>query len=407
MIQITKPLIKKIIPFDADRDWEIGISWTGSRACANRVIIYDNETNALVYDRKALSYVLRHTIPARTLTNGRRYVMQAQVFNEADEPSPLSDRTLFYTFGTPDFYFENLPDNAVIENSSFTASVHYYSPDWEDMGKCVFYLYDASKKLLRESGEMTGGALSYAYQGLDNNTAYFIRCAGVTANGMELDTGYVGITVKYENPNVYARIYATPVPSQGCIQVASNLVIIQYNGTDSFEYIDGMIDLRDKTLYYDSGFLIRDDFTLLLRGKNLWQTAQLLKMRNGSEELTLSSRIYNDKTLRFRLLVPGGAGSCLLYSAPQTFDNTDILTVAVRRKNNVYQLKVFTEIYGAPQGDLWYGTERPDRSLTHDNDDWIDTEGTTYMVGRDSYAARLDAAEPLHTLLNDLWLGGD
>ena len=51
--------------------------------------------------------------------------------------------------------------------------------------------------------------ISYTYKGLDNNTVYYVRCIGVTVNGMELDTGYVEITVKFENPNTYARIYGT------------------------------------------------------------------------------------------------------------------------------------------------------------------------------------------------------
>ncbi len=183
--------------------------------------------------------------------------------------------------------------------------------------------------------------ISYTYKGLENNTVYYIRCAGVTVNGMELDTGYQEITVKYENPNTYARIYATPLPSQGCIQVSTNLIIIQYNGTDSFEYINGMIDLRDKTLYYDEGFLIEDDFTVIIRGTNLWQNADLLKMNNNKPGLTLSSHIYNNGMLRFRLLVPNGVSHYLLYSDELLFNNNDMVTISIRRKNNVYQLKIF------------------------------------------------------------------
>ncbi|MDE7045811.1 MAG: hypothetical protein K2O97_12515 [Acetatifactor sp.] len=408
MTPIAKPQIKKITPFDAAGDHEIWISWSGSRACANRILIYDNETNQTVFDHKVSSYILRHTIPARTLSNGRKYVIQAQVFSADNIPSALSDKILFYTFETPDFYFEDIPDGSVIDNSSFAASVHYYSSDWEDLGKYVFSLYDASKKLLLESSELTDAVhISYTYQGLDNNTAYYIRCTGVTVNGMELDTGYIGITVRFENPNHYARIYATPLPSQGCIQVASNLVIIQYNGTDSFRYIDGMIDLRDSSIFYDRGFSVRDDFTLLLRGMNLWQTADILKMRNGHTELTLSSRIYTDGTLRFRLLVPNGVGHYLLYSDPQVFDPTDLITIALRRINNIYQLEVFTEPGDAAEGDMWYGTERPSRLLMHDNDAWIDTVESTYVVDRDFCTVYLNGAEPLNTILNDLWLGGD
>lgn len=408
MIQIAKPQIKKTLPFDAGKDHEISIAWSGLRAVANRILIYDNETNQIVYDRKTASYTLRHTIPAHTLTNGRKYVMQAQIFTDGDIPSALSDKALFLTFETPAFYFENVSDASLIDNSSFVASIHYYSPDWEDIGKYVFYLYDASKKLLLESSELTDiGNISYAYQGLDNNTSYYIRCAGVTVSGMELDTGYVGITVRFEDPSTYARIYANPLPSQGCIQVATNLVIIQYDGTDSFTYTEGMIDLRGRTLYYDKGFLVKDDFTLLIRGRNLWQTADILKMSAEDKGLTLSSRIYTDGSLRFRLLVPNGTGHYLLYSDPQYFENTDMVTIALRRKNNIYQLRIFVEPIPTEEGNMWYGTERPPRHLMSDNDTWIDTGEQTYPVYKDSCGTYLGETEPINAILNALWLGGD
>ena len=336
---MAKPQIRHINPFDANKDYEITLSWTGNRAYANRIYIYDNDTNELVYDNTESTYLLKHIIPAHTLSNNKKYVIQAQVYDVNYTSSSLSDKVLFYTFATPDFYFEELSKNPIISNSSFTANIHYYSDDFESISKYKFYLYDASKKKLLESNEIIDNDnLSYTYKGLDNNTVYYIRCIGVTVNGMELDTGYVEITVKYENPNTYARIYATPLPAQGCIQVSTNLIIIQYNGTDSFEYMDGMIDLRDKTLYYDEGFLIEDDFTVIIRGMNLWQNAELLKMKNDRDGLVVSSHIYTDGSLRFRLTVPNGVSHYLLYSDNLRFSNQDMVTVVIRRKNNVYQL---------------------------------------------------------------------
>ncbi len=405
---MAKPVIQKIQPFDATKDYEITLSWMGNRAHANRIIIYDNDTNNAVFDDMVSSYTLKHTIPAYTLQNNKKYTIQAQTYDIENIPSALSNKVLFYTFATSDFYFEDLSENSVISNSSFTATVHYYSDDWEDISKYVFYLYDASKKQLIKSGEMTDDYdISYTYKGLDNNTVYYVRCVGVTVNGMELDTGYQEITVKYENPNTYARIYATPLPSQGCIQVSTNLIIIQYNGTDSFEYIDGMIDLRDKTLYYDEGFLIEDDFTVIIRGINLWQNAELLKMGNGNLGLTLSSHIYNEGKLRFRLLVPNGVSNYLLYSDKQVFDNKDMVTIAIRRKNNIYQLKVFVEFGFTTEGNIWYGTERPNQHLMSNNDTWINTDGDTYVVNKDDYTTFLDETEPLNAIINDVWLGGD
>lgn len=404
---MAKPIVRKIQPFDATKPHEISISWTGNRSYANRIIIYDNETNNVIFDDMISTFVLKHTIPAQTLINGKSYVIQAQVYDTYNTPSVLSDKVLFYTFATPEFHFEDL-ENPFITNSSFAVTIHYYSSDWENISKYKFYLYDASKKLLRESTELTDEYnINYTYNGLDNNTAYYIRCTGITVNGMELDTGYVEITVKFENPNQYARIYATPLPSQGCIQVATNLVIIQYNGTDTFEYIDGKIDLRDKTLYYDSGFTIENDFTVLIRGMNLWQNAEIFKMSNGDMGLTLSSHIYTDGKLRFRLLVPNGVSTYLLYSDEQIFENEDMITIAIRRKNNVYQIKVFIELGNVKEGNMWYGTLRPDQQLMNNLDTWINADGDTYVVDKNDYTTYLDIPEPLNAILNDLWLGGD
>lgn len=406
---MAKPVIMKISPFDANNDYEITLSWMGNRAYANRIYIYDYETNRLIFDDTVSSFSLTHTIPARTLQNNKKYTIQAQTYDVENVPSSLSNKVLFYTFATPDFYFEDLSENSIISNSSFTATIHYYSDDWEDISKYTFYLYDATKKQLLSSDEMTDDYdISYTYKGLDNNTVYYIRCVGVTVNGMELDTGYVEITVKYEDPNVYARIYATPLPSQGCIQVSTNLIIIQYNGTDEFEYIDGMIDLRDKTLYYDEGFLIEKDFTVIIRGINLWQTADIFKMCNNNLSLTLSSRIYQEDKLRFRLMVPNGVSNYLLYSEELVFTNADMVTIMIRRKNNVYQLKAFLELgFSTENGDMWFGSTRPAQNETNKYDNWINTDETIQKILKENFTEYLDEIEPENPELNDLWIGGD
>lgn len=404
---MAKPIIKKITPFDANRDYEIGISWTGSRAYANRIIIRDNEANNVVFNEIITSFILKHTIPAHTLSNGRQWVIQVQVFDEENIASALSDKVLFYTLAAPEFYFKDLPDNSNITSAALSASIYYHSSDWEDISKCIFYLYDSSKKLLLESSAVTDTNINYTYRGLENDTSYYIRCVGTTVNGMSLDTGYVKINVYYEDPNVYARIYAASLPSQGCVQVASNLKIIPYNGTDSFEYIDGMIDLRNKTLYYDKGFLITDDFTVLIRGLYLWQNAEVFKMNNGISELTLSSRIYSNGKLRFKLTVTNGIGTYLLYSEELVFDNEDMVTISIRRKNDVYQLKVFLDTDFSTDGNMWYGTLRPSEKLMEKYDSWIDSPGDTYVVNKDTCTVYLDKTESPDAILDDLWLGGD
>ena len=143
------------------------------------------------------------------------------------------------------------------------------------------------------------------------------------------------------------------------------------------------------------------------RGVNLWQTADIFKMNNDGLGLTLSSRIYDEGKLRFKLTVPNGLNNYILYSDEQVFTDTDMITIAIRRKNNIYQLKVFMEIGDAPQGNLWYGTNRPPRQLMDDHDIWLDTPGETVVVHKDSYISFVKQEEPTDALLNDLWIGGD
>ncbi len=152
--------------------------------------------------------------------------------------------------------------------------------------------------------------------------------------------------------------------------------------------------------------MVEDDFTVIIRGTHLWQDADVFKMGNGAAGLTLSSHIYNEGKLRFRLLVPNGVCSYLLYSEEQVFQNEDIVTIVIRRKGCSYQLKVFLEIGFATEGNMWYGAQRPSVGAEK-YDMWINVDGSTRMAEKGSYATYLDADEPSDAELNDVWIGGD
>lgn len=83
------------------------------------------------------------------------------------------------------------------------------------------------------------------------------------------------------------------------------------------------------------------------------------------------------------------------------------LLLQSEEKNNVYQLKVFVELGYVKDGNMWYGTERPNRHLMNNDDNWINADGNTYVVDKDDYTTFLNEIEPLNAILDDLWLGGD
>lgn len=346
---MAKPIIKKVTPFDVNKGTEIEIMWTGERATAHRVMIYDNATDELVYDEKVTTYSLKHVIapnPNEKFVNGGTWYMRVQVYDQTDTASVLSDKVLFYTFNTPSFWFvnengEKLVDGYTIEKSSYQANVYYESIDGEKISSYEFYIYDNTKHILLQTNKLNDADnIVYTYRGLTNNAQYYLQCKGTTINGMELDTGLVTVNIVYSNQTKYAMVYAEPLVDQGCVQISSNIKLIQYNGTEVFQYEDGLIDLRNKILYYDDGFEVDNDFSIAICGKNLWQTDRLIRMSNGVDSFEISSRIYTDNTLRFRLLVFNGVSNYIVYSDPiNKFSNENFVTVLIKRQGSLYDIE--------------------------------------------------------------------
>ena len=405
---MAKPIITKITPFDATNAYTVSLLWTGNRPKSNRIIITDNITGATVFDDTVTTYALQHTIPAGKLVNGRYYMIQAIITDEDDNVSALSDKKLFYTLTTPTFMFNNLPEDK-LKNASYAASITYYSVELEELQSYKFYLYDSVKIKILESDMLTDTVnVGYTYKALQNNTAYYVQCIGYTKNGLILDTGLHLLDVYYENPSIYSRVYAENMPDVGCVNIKSHFIHIKASGDDNYEYIDDYIDLTSKKLIYNQGFKIEGDFAMKLTGKKLWKSSEILRMRNDYNNVVVSSYIYPDNMLRFKLTVDNGICSYILYSDALSFEQVDDVTIFIKRVNNVYLIKTFIQIgnnSGEENSNIWYGLQYP--SSAQNLDIWIDDDGTLYKVDKDSYSISDDSTQPSSTNKDDLWIGGE
>lgn len=407
---MAKPIIKSMSPPDATKSFDIGFVWNGDRAYYNRVVITDNKTNEVIYDNKLQTFNLYQTIPANTLTNGGVWIVQISVFYKNPSntnkylESELSDKYIFRTLTTPTFSFADLDasaDNSVT-TSSYQAQIYYSSVESEQVESYMFSLYDVTKKFLFETDRFTDSSnITYTYRGLDNLTDYYIRCRAVTRYGIELDTGLVRIHVKYQNPSTYSRIYATALPTRGCIEVGSNLIVIQYNGTDEFEYNDSFINLTNKTLYYDDGWTITDDFTVILKMQYM-EYGQLIRLTNGVNDITVTARVYADGNTRFKLTASNGINKYILYSSAQKINYEDKIVLGIHRKGELYAMKVLTD-NSETTGNYWWGQNTP--LSAEDYDKWIDTEETTTTIKE--YASLVEtiggSTAPTDATQNDLW----
>ena len=409
---MSKPQVNRMQPVDALKDFEITMSYIGNMPYSNRVIIYNADTLSVVYDKKQSTTLLSHTVPANTLVNGKKYAVQCQVFDSNGVASSLSDKSYFWCFATPSFYFSNINDGDTIANASVYATLIYDQPDWEDISEFKFYLYDEVKTQLIESEAVyITDNMNYAYRGLEDDKFYYIRAKGVTVNGIQLDTGYVKIFINYENPEEYKLIQAKCNEQNSVVTYQTNFVVINPSDTTTqYEYENGWINLIDKTLVYDKDFIVSGDFTMSIRGRDLYRNTTILKCSNEEAGFTLSSYIYDDGYMRYKLTVPNGISDYILYTEPILPEYQDIITIHIRRINNVYELFCFIEHGEQETNNMWFGSKRPTDSTLAMYDIWID-DGDSCLVRVDKDNVNVFYREEEPSLLAenkyDIWIGDE
>lgn len=413
---MAKPSIVRLTPHDSTKDFTISMTYSGTLPYSNRIVIYDATTLAVLYDDTTtnLNYSIEHTVPANTLTNGNKYAVQGQVFDIDGNASSLSDKVYFWCLATPSFYFDNIHDGEIFDTASIYANLIYEQSDYEDIGEYRFYLYDEIKQLLLESDAFYSvDNLTYAYKGLSDDKFYYIRAVGSTVNGIQMDTGYIKIFVNYENPEDYKLIYAECDESNSMVTYQTNFIVINPSGSKDgdYEYENGWINLIDKTLVYDQDFIVNGDFTMSIRCKDVYRNATILKCSNDKMGFTLSSYIYDDDTMRYKLSVPNGLCNYILYSEAITPSDYDIVTIHIRRINNVYQLYCFVELSDMEDlHNMWFGETQPSASKLDNYDIWIgvDNDGTV-RIDKNNVNIFYQANEPSVLVENDydIWIGGE
>ena len=180
--------------------------------------------------------------------------------------------------------------------------------------------------------------------------------------------------------------------------------------TTKYEYENGWINLIDKTLVYDQDFIVSGDFTMSIRGRDLYRNTTILKCSNENAGFTLSSYIYDGGLMRYKLSVPNGICNYILYSEPISPEINDIITIHIRRINNVYELQYFLEYGVDEKHTMWFGSDRPNSSNLTSYDIWIDTdESGITRVDKDDVTIFYQENEPnlLADEKYDIWIGGE
>lgn len=361
---VTKPILYSINAFDASQKSIFTFYSTGgNQVVKNQLTIRNNTTNQVVYQQSVDSFKFEHTVPPNTLTNGTYYNAYVTTYDAQGEASTPSDPIQFWCYTQPTIEFTNLPANNIINSSSFLFEFTYNQIEGELLNYYNVILYNSNHVEINNSGEIYGGQSlkppvnqSYLLTGLDDKATYYIEIKGYTIYGTYVTTGEVLITVTYSSPTVFGILGLTNDCTNGYITGVSIVSIIEGSSNPEeptyINNVDGKeIDLKPDGYWvkWTSGFQLNGDFTAQWwfrdmnvdtpisfftnsQGQKITFTYRNGYYRNETElkayvDMTVDSGIAEDVYYRYSQYIP----------LPQ---NTDYLTLWVRRIGNVYNISL-------------------------------------------------------------------
>ena len=344
---MAKPIIYNLKAMNCEESNTISFSYSGGLIKKSTISVRSATNNTLVYSGTYNSAREQFIIPANSINvsqYGTQYYIQIKVTENDDTESPWSDTKFAVFIRTPSFAFSNVTDMMQVHQSFLNAELSYSQADGELLQEYAFYIYDYSKELLSNSSIRHDlDDMTYVYNGLEDGV-FYVRARGTTVHGYQVDTGFVEIIVDYVIPEIYTTFLLTNNYNGGYITYETNIVSIDYTGDEEFDFIDGYINLLDKSIYYDQGFTITDNATFIVKGKQLLgNNKKFFEVydidKNYGFYITMYG--YDDNTIRYKLIGIGSLSNYVLYSPAMTVNSTDEITFWIRRKDGLYLFKVY------------------------------------------------------------------
>ena len=405
MTNLFKPIVTSVKTFDPSFAYTFEFSYDGNQSHSNRLIITDNASNKIVYDNKIDTMAWSQTLPAGKLTSNKQYTVQFQCFDVNGNASVISDKVYFFCLKTPTIVFSNLQNT--IESSSYLFTANYSQSEGEMLKEYTFNLWGSTGKLVQTSGLIYAPAraseISYKFTALEDNNIYYIQITGTTVNGMAVTSEKLQFSVDYLRPSQYATFYTENDSKNALIRYSTNIIVIQYNGSEKFDYENGSILLQDQKIYYDSGFNLSGDFDIKIKGFGFQTGTEIFMAKNTDNNLTIQCVDTDDGNARFMLTVENTFSSYILFSSPIDLATMNMVTIVVRRINNLYLINAVADLGATNVADLYYGNIEPVGAANY-SVYIFDDDFDTVKVDSSNVTTSFDKEAPKTPKNLDLWL---
>lgn len=351
---LTKPILNTVPAWDR----ALGQTFTfnvvgGDQVVGSILYISNNATGTLVYSKTITSYKYEITVPANAfgLSNGTYYNAYVVTRDSNGNTSAPSNTIQFYCYSTPAWGFSNIAQGGIVNNSTFVPEVVYNQTQGELLNSYSIILYNAFQTEIASSGiryvseDILPISVEYVFNGLEDNTVYYVRAIGQTVNGTSVDSGYIRFTVQYTAPSAYSQFFLTNNCNAGYITYTSNtMLIVGESNPSPPTYIDDTkVDLTSDGSWveWSNGFSVSGDFTLKAWLNSPKDNVNLITLTgvNGEfmrigyyEDQEDSTKVYADVLVdeKYYIYTPS-------IIKPLTSEQ---LCLQLRRINNIYEIKL-------------------------------------------------------------------
>lgn len=352
---LTTPILYSQVAFDATNAQNFAFNVIGGdQVVQNRLVIMNQSTSTVIYNQVQTTYSFVHTLPANILTNGVYYSAYVITYDTNGNASAQSNSIQFFCYSTPSLQFTNLPEGNVISNSSFAFEATYTQTEGELLDTYSFTLYNSAQIQISTSGVKYVGSsvapptvIDYTFSGFADQTSYYVRVSGQTAQGTLIDTGLIQINVSYVKPNLFSIVELTNNCEGGYVNIKSNLIQINASSNPSPPiYVDDdtAVDARVSGRYveWDSGFNIGTDFTASLWGRDFNEDSDIITMIDDEgNNVVIRYRTNADGTVYADATVTNGTVIYYIFSPSITAPTaTQQIQFWFRRIGYQYEIKL-------------------------------------------------------------------
>lgn len=339
----VKPTIHKIGTFDANDEFAVEFAYQGSQPYTNELMIYDAGSGQLVYDRAVESMKMSHMLPAKSLANNRTYYAEICLYDVNGAVSELSDKIYFSCYTTPKISILNLngDGSTKVTASGYDIQVSYSQEENRSLKEYIFRLYDSTGyNLLYESGTKyysndSGSIITCPVRGLENNTIYYFSFSGITVDNVKFETPLIPFYAEYRKSLSYSVLNVECDKNAGYMKYNTYLVIVEGKSAGTYTLDNGILNISDGKVFYDSGFNISGDFIIGIK----YKSGTSITLSNGTDNITLSLGSYENKDYYKLEVSNSGLPPAVIYS--QLYDKTEEMrTVYIKRIDGIYGLMV-------------------------------------------------------------------